>query len=204
MAGHYCYSNREYVDMIKALGACYCNAHAPAILYAERFPRRRHPDDKVITRVKQRLVDTGHLNPRRGTGGRPLSMSWQEEEQVLDMVADQPGISTRALARRDSLPKTTVHTCLQRYSLYPCRPQQVQALQPGDRRHRLQYCRRLVERVNEDADFVTRVLWTDESHFTQMGIVNTHNIHHWAKKIRILRERESVRFVGPSMCGQVY
>jgi hypothetical protein len=49
--------------MIKALGACDGNAHAVAILYAERFPRQRHPDDKVITRIEQRLVDTGHLNP---------------------------------------------------------------------------------------------------------------------------------------------
>jgi hypothetical protein len=63
MAGHYYYSNCEYVDMIKALEACDENAHAAAILYAERFSRQRHPDDKVITRVEQRLVDTGHLNP---------------------------------------------------------------------------------------------------------------------------------------------
>jgi hypothetical protein len=144
MAGHYYYSNREYVYMIKALGACNGNAYAAVILYAETFPRRRHPDDKVTTRFEQWLVDTGRLNPRRGLGGHELSTSWQEEEQVLDMVADQPGISTRVLARRHSLPKTTVHTCLQRYSLYPYRPQQVQALQPGDRRHRLQFCRRLV------------------------------------------------------------
>jgi hypothetical protein len=137
-------------------------------------------------------------------GWRLLSMSCQEEDQVLSMVADQPGISTRVLARRHSLPKTTVHTCLQRNSLYPYRPQQMQALQPGDRRHRLQNCRWLVETVNEDADFVTRELWTDESHFTQMGIVNTHNIHHWAQENpHFTRERESVRFVSPSMCGQV-
>jgi hypothetical protein len=75
MAGHYYYSNREYAYMIKALGACDGNAHAAAILYAERFPTWRHPDNKVITRVEQRLVDTGHLNPRRGMGGRLLSMS---------------------------------------------------------------------------------------------------------------------------------
>jgi hypothetical protein len=40
-------------------------------------------------------------------GERPLNMLLQEEEQVFDMAADQPGISTYALVRRDSLPKTT-------------------------------------------------------------------------------------------------
>jgi hypothetical protein len=59
-------------------------------------------------------------------------------------------------------------------------PQQVQTLQPGDREHCAQFGIWLVERANEDADFVLRVLWTDGSHFAQMGIVKTHNIHHWA------------------------
>jgi hypothetical protein len=130
----------------------------------ERPPRSRHPRDKDITSVEHRLFDTGHLIPRRGLGGRPLHMSWQEEEQVLDTIADQPGISTRASARRYNLPKTTVHTYVQRCIPYPHRPQKVQALQPGDRRHRTQFSRWLVERTNEDADFVSRVLWTDESH----------------------------------------
>jgi hypothetical protein len=53
MAGYYYYSNHEYVDMIKALGACDGNAHAAAILCAERFPRKHHHDDKVITYVEQ-------------------------------------------------------------------------------------------------------------------------------------------------------
>jgi hypothetical protein len=79
-----------------------------------------------------------------------------------------------------NLLKTTVHKCLQKYGLYPYQPQQVQTLQPGDREHCSQFGIWLVERANEDADFVLRVLWTDGSHFAQMGIVNTHNIHHWA------------------------
>jgi hypothetical protein len=63
MAGNYYYSNHEYMDMIKALGACNGNAHTAAILYAERFPRQQHPDDKVITCAEQWFVDTEHLNP---------------------------------------------------------------------------------------------------------------------------------------------
>jgi hypothetical protein len=91
-------SNREYVDILKRKALA-------AILYAVRFTRRRHPDEKVITRVEQRLVDTGHFNPLRGMDGSPPSMSWQEEELELDMAADQPGISARALARRHNLSK---------------------------------------------------------------------------------------------------
>jgi hypothetical protein len=45
-------------------------------------------------------------------------MLWQEEG-ILDMVADQSGISTCALARRRILPKIAVHAFMQRYKLYP-------------------------------------------------------------------------------------
>jgi hypothetical protein len=97
MAGHYYYSNREYVDMITALGACNGNAHAVAMLHAERLPRWHHPNDKIYqTYVEQWLVDTGHLNTQCGLGGHPLQMLWREEGQVLDTVADQPDISMRA------------------------------------------------------------------------------------------------------------
>jgi hypothetical protein len=70
MAGHYYCSNREYVDMIKALGACDGNAHDAAILYPV-FHDGVILMIRVIRRVEQRLVDTGHVNPRRGLGGRP-------------------------------------------------------------------------------------------------------------------------------------
>jgi hypothetical protein len=86
-------------------------------------------------------------------------MLWQEEQQELNMVADQPSTDMHALARRHNIPKTTMHTCLQRYSLYyPYWSQQVQALQPGDRRHQLQYCRWMVEKANEGAHFIAHVL----------------------------------------------
>jgi hypothetical protein len=142
---------------------------------------QRDLQDGVILIIKSSDVLSSALlllgMPCRGLGGHLLCIAWQEEEQMLDMVVDKPGINTRALARRHNLPQTTLHKCLQRYSLYPYQPQQVQALLPGDRQHRAQFCRWLVEKANEDVDFVSRVLCTDELQFTQMGIVSTDNIH---------------------------
>jgi hypothetical protein len=37
----------------------------------------------------------------------------------------------------------------------------------------------------------SHVLWTDKSHFTQMGIVSTHNIHPWAHdNLHFMRKRD--------------
>jgi hypothetical protein len=67
----------------------------------------------------------------------------------------------------------------------------MQALQPGDRWHCLQFCRWLVERAQKNADFITWVLCANELHYTQMGIVNTHNIHHSAyENLHFMQARE--------------
>ncbi|KAL1505150.1 hypothetical protein ABEB36_004773 [Hypothenemus hampei] len=71
---------KEYVDMLKILGAYNDNATAAARAYAEKFPNRRHPDAKAIRRVEVRLLETGNLNPRKNKGGRNPTLNVAEEE----------------------------------------------------------------------------------------------------------------------------
>jgi hypothetical protein len=78
-------------------------------------------------------------------------------------------------AWRDTVSTHTSHSTYRHYSL-------------GGRQHRTQLCRWLVEKTNEDAD-LSRVLWTDESHFAQMGIGCTTCIT-GTMKTHISRERE--------------
>lgn len=59
------YPPNEIVDMIMVLGASENNYRAAARLYAERFPDRRHPDDRAISRLTQRVRD-GHMVRQRG------------------------------------------------------------------------------------------------------------------------------------------
>jgi hypothetical protein len=59
----------------------------------------------------------------------------------------------------------------------------------------------LLEIANEDADFVSRVLWTDESHFAQMRIVNTHNKHHWAQDRQHQVHSSLIVWVGDCIIG---
>jgi hypothetical protein len=130
-------------------------------------------------------------------------MSWQNEEQVLDMLLIR--LSLVGVYRQEdrTFPTQQCTHGLHRYSLYPHRPQEVQALQPADRQHRVQVCRWLVERPSEDAEFVSRVLWTEGAHFAQMTVVHTQNIHYWAhENLQFTRERESGTLV-PQCVGVI-
>lgn len=174
------YSNREYVDMLKALGACNNSARAAAVYYAQQFPNRRQPDDKVIRRVEQRLIETGNLNPRKRNEGRPEVHNVHAEERILEIVEDDPCISTRAIAAQSALSHTSIHRILRRNGLHPFRPQKVQVLYEGDNQLRLNFCRWLVENINHHPNFINNILWSDEATFTQEGIINTHNLHYWS------------------------
>ncbi|KAF2905973.1 hypothetical protein ILUMI_00204 [Ignelater luminosus] len=76
MAG---YTNAEYVDMLKVLGACNDSARAAECLYRETFPNRhRHPDHKTIQNVETRVVETGCIAPKCFLyAGRPRSLTWR-------------------------------------------------------------------------------------------------------------------------------
>lgn len=115
MAG---YTNREYVDMIKVLDACNDNARAAEHLYRDRVPNRRHTDRKTIQ--KTRAVETGCIAPKRSLyADRLRRLAWQQKEQLLQNVENNPTTSTRLLSRNRRHTQFSVHKRLRRYNLYP-------------------------------------------------------------------------------------
>ncbi|GBN61003.1 hypothetical protein AVEN_129828-1, partial [Araneus ventricosus] len=67
----------------------------------ERFPNRRLPDRKTFERLHRQLCEIGSFLASRSDAGRAKTDgALVVEEAILDMVADQPSTSTRAVARQ--------------------------------------------------------------------------------------------------------
>ncbi|KMQ94375.1 hypothetical protein RF55_5481 [Lasius niger] len=64
--------------------------------------------------------------------------------------------------------------------MYPYHYQPVQELYERDREAGVQFCNWLLQENNADPTFLGRVLFTDESQFTQSGVINFHTNHHWS------------------------
>jgi hypothetical protein len=173
------YANEEYVDMIKLLGVCNDNARSAARLYRERYPNRRHPDHKTIRAVEIRLLENGCFAPRKDNSGRPRRLTWQQEEQLLNDIDQEPLTSVRILERDHQHPRSTVHRFMQRANLYPYHLQPVQCLHPGDSELRLEFCRVVLNTLEMNQNYFEQVLFSDESHFNQEGVFNHHNLHNW-------------------------
>ncbi|KAL1510086.1 hypothetical protein ABEB36_004741 [Hypothenemus hampei] len=96
------YENNELVDMILIYGECHQNAAAAASrVYSECFPLRVHPRPAAFVRLIQRARDTGELRENRGRhagSGRPPQML-EVEEEIINLIEDDPTTSTREIAR---------------------------------------------------------------------------------------------------------
>lgn len=96
------YSNVEYVDMMLIYGEARQNAAAASRLYVERFPNRPSPSPPTFIALVIRARETGDLKTHQGrNGGRGRDqMLLNNEEQILNLVDENPSISTRQIARQ--------------------------------------------------------------------------------------------------------
>uniref|UniRef100_V5GM36 DUF4817 domain-containing protein n=1 Tax=Anoplophora glabripennis TaxID=217634 RepID=V5GM36_ANOGL len=171
------YSNNELVDMLLVYGECR--------RYAQKFPRRFHPSARFVY-LTQRARDTGKLQENRGNHAgraRPLRMM-QAEEEILDIVEENPTTSTRKISHQVNVSQSKVWQTFREKQLYPFHIQRAHALLPEDHPKRVQFCEWLLQQNNASENFTRRILATDEATFTRNGINNFHNTHIWAVENR--------------------
>lgn len=175
------YTNQEMSDMHFYYGLANGSNTEALRLYTESFPNRRLPDRRLFQTIHQRLCETGTFaHAPRELGQDPVRHNL--EETVIRMAEEEPGLSTRRLALRFGVSNSTIWEILHDAGFYPYHLQRVQALYPGDRERRLNFCRWFLEQPQRVVynNFAWIVLFTDEAIFTRDGINNFHNQHFWA------------------------
>jgi hypothetical protein len=123
-------------------------------------------------RLERRLRETGQLAPLPSVNaGRNRNVRTPENEyHVLEEVHESPQASVRKISRRTGLPRLTVHSVLKDQGLHLFHYTRVQSLTPHDHRHRVRFCEWILERRNDEPDFATFVLWSDEATFSREGV----------------------------------
>lgn len=176
------YGNNELVDMVMIYGECRHNAAAAARLYEERFPLRVHPRAPVILNVIQRARETGDLKEHRAAhAGRPRRQGNElVEEEILNLVDEDPTTSTREISSNVHVSQYKVWKTLRENQLYPFHVQRVHALQPEDHPRRVLFSEWLLQQHENNPNFLTKILVTDEASFTRNGINNFRNTHVWS------------------------
>ncbi|KAF2878669.1 hypothetical protein ILUMI_27506 [Ignelater luminosus] len=105
-----------------------------------------HPDHKTIQNVETRIVELGCTALKRSLyAGRPRSLTWPQEEQLLQDMSSKIQLA--------SIP-----------------PQPVQLLHPEDNLLRVNFGTWALCKIQGNPKSFHNVLFTDEAHFNQQGV----------------------------------
>lgn len=193
------FENYERYDMVCAYIRCNKNSRRASEEYFNNFPERRQPNIKIFKKLDQNLKAHGCFSKPV----REFSANEQQEELVLASVVVNPEISTRQIESDVNIPKSTVSTILKKHKYHPYKLHVSQTLRPGDAERRETFCRWYINKVREDENFSNKVLWSDETYFSNCGLFNRHNVHYWSQNnphINV-QTRNQVRFGFNVWCG---
>ncbi|XP_045771282.1 uncharacterized protein LOC123871479 [Maniola jurtina] len=172
--------------MLMCLGRCNCNYAEARRLYEELFAIPRNvtlPSTMAFQRLHIRMYNTGSVHGRdqhRADAGRPRIHDGDIEEQILDMFGEDPTRSTRSVGRELGVNHMRVWRILKDDGQHPFHYRRVQSLLPTDYEPRMVYSRWVLDKVEEDREFLSHVLFTDECSFVRTGVFNSHNEHVWS------------------------
>lgn len=174
------YSTAEAYDMLDVFFQCHQNACVAERVYAANYPNRRHFSRLVFKRLSRCLRETGRVHPNPVYRRNRHARDEQNVINVLAYVNINPHLSLRIISLDLGISKSSVQRILRDHYLHPYHIELHQALLETDFDRRLDYCHWLNSMINEDPDFLSRILWTDEATFSSNGGVNLHNMHYWS------------------------
>lgn len=118
------------------------------------------------------------------------------EDEAMARVEQHPSTSTRRVAGQLGVSHTTIWKIWNRAGLHPYHKRKVQALNQADYPHRLHFSETFLDRCQQDPDFPSLVMFTDEATLNQDGICNSKNNIHWSyQNPHVTHERgRQVRF----------
>lgn len=142
-----------------------------------------HPDRPAITRstvskIESKFRRYGHV--RDLPKGRPPRVSEETVLNVLLETQDNPHAAITTISNNFNLSVGSVHKILKVNKYHPYKIKLVHELLEDDFDRRVQFCEQILEIHNQNVNFTTNIIFSDEATFTLNGHVNRQNCRYWA------------------------
>jgi hypothetical protein len=152
-------------------------------------------------RVLARAQETGKVLPNRNEigGSARTARTLANEEAILNIVEEDGTRSIRQIAQELDISSRSVRRVWNENRLHPFHYTRVQHLEPEDYPARVW----LLNKAAEDENFISRILFSNESSFGRQGCFSHRNLHVLSAciSVSIFRKfvvRTSGRFSGKS------
>lgn len=149
-------------------------------LFNNSHPDREPISKSTVSKTLQRFHETRGVKDRPKSG-RPVSVTSEENRLnvVLDVV-ENPKNSTEQLALNHDMSRYSIQKILKREKFHPYKIHLLQELCEDDFDRRIEFCEVIMDRLNQNPNFVKNILFSDESTFCLNGHVNRHNCRYWS------------------------
>jgi hypothetical protein len=95
-------------------------------------------------------------------------------------VIENPKTSVQQLALNHNMSRRSIQKIMKREKFHPFKIQLLHELAEDDFDRRTEFCEIMINKINQDDNFINHVLFSDESTFCLNGHVNRHNCRYWA------------------------
>lgn len=161
------------------VGLC-ANGHtcrAAAEIFNVRYPNRQPPlAHSTVYKIWHKFNATGSVIDRHRTGRPPKYNNENVVNGVLQLVNQNPHISSRALSAATHNSRNTVLRILQSRGFKPYKAQPHNKLFEGDNARRYEYTVDMIDQLNDRPESLYQILWTDESLFRFTHSFNRQNM----------------------------
>lgn len=150
------------------------------MLFNNTFRNDLDPVSKsTVERTVQRFTEHGIVKDLQRTG-RPKSVATDEKQmRIAEAFVENPHLSLRRASDEHDISHETVRKILKNIKFHPYKIHLVHELNEDDPDRRIEFCERMMQRIDENPPFLYNIVFSDEATFTLKGEVNRHNCRYW-------------------------
>lgn len=169
----------DMINVIYVLGECSKNCLLASRVYRERYPNRRHPNERAFLRLKERFDTSGNVSYQPHALPKRV-FNEDNEFLVMTNLVENPNTSTRKLSTELDISRRTIGRIIKKNKFHPYKIQMHQELLERDFPIRINICEWFSGLINGYPDFLKKVLFSDEATFHRNGFVNRRNFHFYS------------------------
>ncbi|XP_071056520.1 uncharacterized protein [Onthophagus taurus] len=154
--------------------------HEVCVLFNETYPNRQPISQSVVSKTLKRFKETGHVKDIPKCGRPNVATNEDMRQGVLEEIIDNPHTSIRQLALNFDVTTGSIQNILKKEKQHPYKPALLQELSENDFDRRVQFCEEMMRRINDDLNFINKIIFSDEATFYLNGKVNRHNCRYWS------------------------
>lgn len=173
------YSNEDYLNLICLYGQCNKNISRTCDLFTEKYPNVAKPNRRFVRKVVENLISFGSFKSTI-TKTRPVLNGADTAITVLGYFTADPNASLRDAQRDLGTSHKSIHRILRKYKFQPYSYSLVHNLWLDDPFRRIGFCEFLLIKIQEDEEFLRKIIWSDVAKFSRNELFNRHNSHYWA------------------------